>query len=365
MSTTAIQQQEKEIQTDEYYNENKLYKEQINHSQLLSDSQKEKLLLASSHVYSSESRRMSSQSSSYLFSPNDPKIKEDIIKIILQYLQNEGFKSTRMTLYDEANVKQREWEDQHGDFKRLRKTILEGEYQDVEKLVSRIFVRNCKSFLFLIYKQQYLEFVDSQDLQKAFTFLNKKLKPLESYQTFPNEFKELCYLLSTKSIPLDSPFSSYFMEGGVTGSRERLVENLHCLLKLESGTLDGERNSFVPPNRLLDLFQQALNFQIESSPYHPLCTPKVVTLLSDFQSFVIPNKCKMVFKGHSSNVKCIEVLGEDGNKFCSGSSDCTIRIWEEESGICTATLSGHKSRIWDLSSNIMGTILASASGYVN
>ena len=43
-------------------------------------------------------------------------------------------------------------------------------------------------------------------------------------------------------------------------------------------------------------------------------------------------------------------------------SDNTLRVWDTESGQCLHILEGHSSRIWDVSSNDVGTTVASASG---
>lgn len=62
--------------------------------------------------------------SAELFNSTSPSIKADIIRMILQYLQDEGYHSSRMTLSDEANWKQAELEDQQMDLRRMRKAIL-------------------------------------------------------------------------------------------------------------------------------------------------------------------------------------------------------------------------------------------------
>jgi transcription initiation factor IIE alpha subunit len=59
-----------------------------------------------------------------LFNADSPTIKQDIIRMILQYLQDEGYHSSRVTLHDEANCKWHEYEDQQMDMKRMRKAIL-------------------------------------------------------------------------------------------------------------------------------------------------------------------------------------------------------------------------------------------------
>src|SRR5690606_10853521 len=119
----------------------------------------------------------------------------------------------------------------------------------------------------------------------------------------------------------------------------------------------------VPPHRLLTLLQQAVAFQINNRKYHPKLSPKIDTLLFDYECFVVPNALKNMFVGgHKENIKCIEFLGEDGTFLASGSSDNTIKIWDSQNGKVLHTLTGHTSRIWDLSSTANGKFLASASG---
>ena len=110
-----------------------------------------------------------------LFNPESPRIKEDILRMIVQYLQGEGYSASVLTLQDEANVKTKERLNKMALFKRLRKAILDGEWPEVEKLCTRAAFRSYKSLLYAIYKQQYLELIDKQESQKAFTLLVDQL----------------------------------------------------------------------------------------------------------------------------------------------------------------------------------------------
>ena len=42
-------------------------------------------------------------------------------------------------------------------------------------------------------------------------------------------------------------------------------------------------------------------------------------LLEDYSPFVIPNEQHHVMEGHLGNVKCVEFLGDQGNRLVSGS----------------------------------------------
>jgi COMPASS component SWD3 len=54
----------------------------------------------------------------------DQRIKEDVIRMIVQYLADEGYSVSRTTLLDEANVKWNERKEKAADIKKLRKVIL-------------------------------------------------------------------------------------------------------------------------------------------------------------------------------------------------------------------------------------------------
>eukprot|EP01135_Chromosphaera_perkinsii_P008304 Nk52_evm1s1253 gene=Nk52_evmTU1s1253 len=289
-----------------------------------------------------------------LFNKDEPRIKEDIIRMIIQYLQNEGYVQSNMVLQDEANVKFAEHRALENQMKRMKKAILEGDWQEVEKLCSRYSFKNQKVFLYAVYRQQYLELIEKREYQKAFTYLTKRLKPVESVASHA-EFMDLCYLLTCRSVQ-DSPAFRFWE--GIGPSRESLIEQFQHILDSDIAPTD---SSHLEPDRLLHLLRQACSYQVEFSRYHPKLSPKINTLLKDFSSFVVPNRVRNNFIGHTANVKCIEFVGEDGLQIASGSSDNTVIVWDTESGKMNHKLSGHRSRIWDLASDRNGDYLVSCS----
>ncbi|KAI9014672.1 WD40-repeat-containing domain protein [Gaertneriomyces semiglobifer] len=292
-----------------------------------------------------------------IFNSSEDRIKEDIIRMIVQYLHDEGYTTSTMTVLDEANVKLYEREERHAEIRRMRKAVLDGDWAEVDKLCTKTLMKNHKSFLYAVYKQQYLEYIEHHEIQKAFTHLNKRLKPLEHLQTTPNEFKDLCYLLTAKSVHDAPAFKDW---AGITPAREKLAEHFQNMVDFESADRDG--SVYVPPQRLLTMLRQAVAYQIESSRYHPRIAPRVTTLLADYHSLTIPNGVRNTLAGHKDNVKCIAFIGDDGLSIISGSSDSTCRIWNTETGECQGVLEGHLSRIWDVASSKAGLTVASASG---
>ncbi|KAJ2773346.1 hypothetical protein IWQ57_001335, partial [Coemansia nantahalensis] len=298
------------------------------------------------HVYYHQggSSQLCADDSAELFDENSPRIRRDIIRVIAQYLDSQGYTSTKVTLYDEANVKQQRENNYISDVVRLRAAVLDGEWGEVDRVCASAYLKDKKHILYKVYKQQYLELIEDNESQKAFATLNKHLKPLEAQQSFQGEFRDLCYLLTTKSIQDAPAFRNW---DGIASSREKLAEYLQNILEFEIVGRESEQEH-LRPNRLVTLLRQAVAFQIQSCQYRSEAIPLVPTLLTDYAPVVVPNTERHTFAGHLGNIKCTAYVGMYGRYVASGSSDNTIRIWDTESAECAATLRGHTSRIWDI-----------------
>jgi WD40 repeat protein len=290
----------------------------------------------------------------------DPTIRADILRIIGQFLEEEGMNATRQMLDQEWNGKVREREEASVDARTLRKAILDGSWSEVDKLLDKPVVRKSNAFKYAVYKQQYLEMIEQRDYATAFTFLNERIRELEHYQPFAGEFRDLCYLLSGKSIGDAPSFRSW---EGVRPAREALIAQYSTLLEQEKGEQGSDQlSSFVPPHRLKSLIHQAVAYQVEFSRYHPKNAPRIASLLYDYESFVCPNAIMSTFRGHKKNVKAIAWVGIEGRSIASGSSDGTVRIWSTNTAQQEAVLD-HGSRVWDVASTESGNMVASAGGH--
>lgn len=323
------------------------------------------------------------------FDQEHGQIKKDLLGMIVQYLQQEGFHMSSATIQDEANVKLTEKLQDKDALRRMTKAVLEGDWDLVAKLLNKNLKKfhSQQGFLYAVCKQEYLELIDRQEYQKAFTFLTTHLKPLEKISTMTNrsEFKDLCYLLTCKSVGEVDAFRDW---EGVVRSREKLVEQLRATFELDELVTHDEAASSnqhqqrveMPENRLVNLLHQSVAYQMEFSRYHPKTIPKVTTLVRDFECEVLPNAVKSTYVGHSQNVKYVTFVGQDGEFLASGSSDTTIKLWPVDfpssdtslnsdnpsmGEVCETwshDLRGHSSRIWYLSSNSAGDMLYSGSG---
>jgi hypothetical protein len=135
-----------------------------------------------------------------IINTEDSHIQKDILSLICQYLSDSGYTASTLTILDESNLKQFERLQDQADIKRMKKVIMDGDWAEVDRLCSRPFMKNLKSFLYAAYEQQYLEYIEHHEIQKAFTHLQKRLKPLEHLQRTSTEFRDLCYLLTCKTV---------------------------------------------------------------------------------------------------------------------------------------------------------------------
>jgi hypothetical protein len=141
-----------------------------------------------------------------------------MVRIVAQYLQDEGFNTAAMTLLDEASVKRQQVARTRSLLGQMKKAVVgesfrnplhltltrrgyvEGNWEEVDALCAKHMFRNKKSFLYAVAKQQYLELLERSEAQGAFDFLTRRLKPLEDVASSPDEFRDLAYVLTCRSV---------------------------------------------------------------------------------------------------------------------------------------------------------------------
>jgi WD40 repeat protein len=61
-------------------------------------------------------------------------------------------------------------------------------------------------------------------------------------------------------------------------------------------------------------------------------------------------KCLQVFEGHSDGAYC-SLLASDGRRAVSGSRDGTVRVWDAETGRCLRVIDAHRTHVQRLAWN--------------
>ena len=105
------------------------------------------------------------------FDPKDQNVKHDIIRRIIQFRQGEGYYSSSMVVQDEKKVKMMNAASKHLQLKGMKRAILDGDWQEVERLLSGKTFKNMKPFKYALYTQQFLGLLKAEESQKAFTIL--------------------------------------------------------------------------------------------------------------------------------------------------------------------------------------------------
>jgi COMPASS component SWD3 len=262
----------------------------------------------------------------------------------------------------------------------------------VDKLIAKGSFQQQKSFQYAAYREQFLELIEAQEYQKAFTHLTKRLKPLEGWATSLGDFKDLCYLLTCRSVHEVLPKWQ-----GATAAREALLAQFATMLDLDDRRQEGE--VALPATRLVALLEQAAAYQVtkttvgparlEARATHATGAPavaasssaaapgapaapapgvpapvvgrrQVTSLIRDFEPPCVPNAPHAVLSGHTAGLKSVCWLGE-WDTLLSGGNDHDVRVWSAADGSCVRKLEGHKARIWQLASGRTSSLAASAS----
>ena len=132
---------------------------------------------------------------------------EDIILLIMDFLKNEGYDRTYVSLEEESGINLYNYDENLGV---LRGFILDGDWEEAEKSLE-IF-KNQKNFpyknlIFEIRKEKLIEEVEAQQKDSTFDNLAKELKDLQDLGC-NKEFNNLMdYLKETEHDGMNDPVS--------------------------------------------------------------------------------------------------------------------------------------------------------------
>ena len=277
---------------------------------------------------------------------------QDLCLLISEYLHTRPHPALARA-FDEELLGLGHSADIESECREVESAILDGEFGLLENLVLRpglLRHQTQRAFIYVCYRQQFLEHIDNREVQKAFNLLQKRLKPLEHYQPFPYDFYNLCYLTSAGTVH-DAPGLREW--GGPGPEREKLVGMWRDLLESGEGQASTSTDGPVAPKgRLVHLMRQAVAWQVEHTRHRGHGPWTVTSLLKDYQTQSIPDHLRLRVTGHTANVKCVSYIGGDEPLAVSGSSDSTLRVFSTDDGSLRHILQGHTSRIWDCAASL-------------
>ena len=222
---------------------------------------------------------------------HSPVQTKEVLSLIIGYLLEQKLFSSAITLKDEANININDSLSKLSQLSRIKKLIINGDWSSAEQLLLKLTVnyKNNHPFMYYLYKQEYLELINSQETVRAYEYINKKLKFYEhiANNNNNNEFYSLCYLLTCKCVNECETFKDW---KNVSKEREILADKIcdHLYSYFQSeidvfssmDTNNNENNVIInedklpSENRLLELINQALLYQ--TSKYNHVAINNVV-----------------------------------------------------------------------------------------
>ncbi|KAL8230398.1 hypothetical protein R6Q57_000176 [Mikania cordata] len=198
-------------------------------------------------------------------------LSKELVFLILQFLNEEGYKQTIHKLESESGF--------FCNVSYIEELVLKGEWEVLEKYLGGFIGANDSRYsvkmLFEIRKQRYIEALDSKDRAKALEILNQDLKAFKSVNG--ELFKDMTHLLTIGDIRENPQLSKYTDN---KTARVVLITELKRLIEQNPDLRDKCQLPSLKNSRLRLLVNQSLNWQ------HKLCKNakpnlEITTLLED------------------------------------------------------------------------------------
>ena len=279
------------------------------------------------------------------FDPEDPKIKREILTMIVQYLEENGLRSSAVILRNEARFQVRDGNDRNADLSSVRSLVMQDKWEELDEMqIDKILPPR---LVYAIYRHRFFELLLSDSATAALPFLSARLRPFRAFEDQAGDFDQLCFLV----VDAASAARSLAMPD-LDASLQRTLSAIDAqIAQITAAT--GDRS--IPAGRLKYLAQQAAAFQLTN---HPLGT--ISSLETDFVPALIPGECATELQGgHVGNVKAVSFVPK-ANVLLSGGSDANVCVWDVSKGTRIAKLKGHRSRVWDIATT--DRLAATASG---
>ncbi len=281
----------------------------------------------------------------------------EVLSLIIGYLLEQKLFSSAVTLKDEANININDSLSKLSQLSRIKKLIINGDWSSAEQLLQKLTInyQNNHPFMYYLYKQEYLELINSQESIRAYEFINKKLKFYEDIanNNSTNEFYSLCYLLTCKCVNECDTFKEW---KNPVKERELLADKIcdslasyfQSEIDVFSGIISSNDDDNVvakeeklpTANRLLQLLNQAVLYQMSDSLPPATATTTgtnyttaSVSLLEDYKPMNIPSTAyKVMGTNESSSIKCFGIYNNNHQDVVvAGTDNGCLCLWNNNS----------------------------------
>ncbi|KAK8899617.1 hypothetical protein M9Y10_001933 [Tritrichomonas musculus] len=284
--------------------------------------------------------------------PNDPRIKSEILSMIVQYLEDSHYYASALNLRDEIRLQCAQDMQRGKQLTALRGSITSGDWSSIENLTGDLLAN--PKLLYTILRHRFYELLFQGDTTTALQFLSTRLHEYRAHEDVPGDFDRLCLLVVEAASP-----SQIHPMPDLEQSRTQIIKDIDKVLSKSDMPLVEEK---PPPQRLVQLIKQAVTFQFGTFPPEN----QISSLITDFEPSVIPTKKPIQLNPsavHNGAVKSIAFV-PGSNILLSGSDDKTVCVWSAATKKCIGRLSGHNGRIWSIASSEKCAVTSSSDSTV-
>ncbi|EUB60349.1 WD repeat-containing protein 26 [Echinococcus granulosus] len=245
----------------------------------------------------------------------------EMVRLIGQYLCDKGYNNAYKQLAKDSGIV---LEPQPATD--LRAAILSGDWNATEKAVEELAPTidnpsNLAHIRFLLLEQQFLEFLEVDEVVSALSLLRHRITPLKPDQKRLQNLAQCLMCRTTEELRAQAGGWS----GTNGGSRAALVDCIQRFMPAQT---------MLPPGRLETLVTEAVRSQLTSCTFHtqPICWPDALESMSLLQ----PHACSIqdfpVFTvqkiEHRESELYFCVFSPDGNYLATGGKDANVDVWK-------------------------------------
>nr|XP_023018233.1 WD repeat-containing protein 26 [Leptinotarsa decemlineata] len=253
---------------------------------------------------------------------------QEIVQLIGQYLKNEGLTRTCDSLINESGCCL-----DHPAATKFQQHVLDGDWtkadhdlQELRPLLGQS--TNLLEMKFLILEQKYLEYLEDARVLDALHVLRNELTPLQHNTARVHQLSSYMMCSNTEELRERTNW-----QGKGVRSRTILMNKVQSYLP---------PSIMLPPNRLQELLNQALELQVLRCTHH--ITSEGAALPND--TLLVDHSCPKssfpLFTIQILHDHCDEVwfcqFSPDGKKLATGSKDQNVIIWDVNPETCTISL---------------------------
>lgn len=239
--------------------------------------------------------------------------KNELTRLLVQTMDELGFCNAARTLEADAHVLSLS-----SHIRNLRETILHGRWADVDEAFRLIEQDEDEYFdqkgaRFVVYEQQFLEFLDDGRRIEALQCLRENLANCCPDPEMLHKLPLLCMTSSREELRKRANWAGAGLE-----SRVNVLRKLQRYIS---------PNCLLPESRLQTLLQQSIENQKRQELY-PYTKQKRISLLEDLSHCFdkVPQRPSYYLKGHSDEVWFVQ-FSHSGKYLASASKDTSIIVW--------------------------------------